>query len=183
MRKNHGKRALFFACNRHTSLFRCRGPGHMLHRAGASEPLPDGICVGSQARVCADYRRILCMKVHPLTMPEQRHCCRSWTSSIIRKLIPHWETMISARTSTVLFGDWPLISPWTIVYRTNGSDGSYWIPPAARSLANCPGSQLAWLEQELSKPTDSPTILALHHPVYGTTTAETDANNLATRTA
>lgn len=42
------------------------------------------------------------------------------------------------------------------------------------------GSQLAWLEQELCKPTDCPTILALHHPVYGTTTAETDANNLAT---
>lgn len=57
VRKNHGKRALFSACNRHTSLFRCRGPRHMLHRAGASEPLPDGICVGSQACVCADYRR------------------------------------------------------------------------------------------------------------------------------
>lgn len=42
------------------------------------------------------------------------------------------------------------------------------------------GSQLAWLEQELCDPTDCPTILALHHPVYGTTTAETDANNLAT---
>ena len=37
-------------------------------------------------------------------------CCRSWTSSIIRKLIPHWATMISVRTSTALFGDWPLIS-------------------------------------------------------------------------
>lgn len=28
-----------------THLCRCRGPRHMLHRAGASEPLPDGICV------------------------------------------------------------------------------------------------------------------------------------------
>lgn len=88
--------------------------------------------------------------------------------------------MITARTSTALFGNRLLISLWTIVYRTNGSDGSYWIPPAGRSLANCPGSQLAWLEQELCDPTDCPTILALHHPVYGTTTAETDANNLAT---
>ena len=39
-------------------------------------------------------------------------------------------------------------------------------------------TQLTWLEQKLRQNTDSPTILALHHPVYGTSTAETDTNNL-----
>lgn len=39
-------------------------------------------------------------------------------------------------------------------------------------------NQLTWLEQKLRQNTDFPTILVLHHPVYGTSTAETDANNL-----
>lgn len=43
--------------------------------------------------------------------------------------------------------------------------------------------QLKWLEHELSTATDKPTLLALHHPVYGTSTAETDANNLVTQDA
>lgn len=88
----------------------------------------------------------------PTAMPEQRPCCRSWTSSIIRKLIPHWATMISVRTSTALFGDWPLISHWTIVNRPNGSDGSYWIPPAARSLANCPAANLRGWSRSCANP-------------------------------
>ncbi len=39
-------------------------------------------------------------------------------------------------------------------------------------------SQLTWLEQNLKMAVPCPTILALHHPVYGTSTAETDPNNL-----
>lgn len=43
--------------------------------------------------------------------------------------------------------------------------------------------QLEWLEHELNTATDKPTFLALHHPVYGTSTAETDANNLVAQDA
>lgn len=44
-------------------------------------------------------------------------------------------------------------------------------------------SQLIWLKQQLSQSTDCPTVIALHHPVYGTSTAETDANNLVEQAA
>ena len=72
--------------------------------------------------------------------------------TLLQELEEQYHTMISVRTSTVLFGDMLLISPWTIVYRTNGSDGSYWIPPAGRSLANCPAANLRGWNRSCATP-------------------------------
>ena len=154
----------------------------MLHRAGASEPLPDGICVGSQARVCA-FGRITGDLVHEGTSADYARA-----KTLLQELDEQYHT----KTYPAL-GNHDIRKDFNSAFRGLASDQPLdycvqtewlrWIvldSSCGQVIGQLSGSQLAWLEQELCKPTDCPTILALHHPVYGTTTAETDANNLAT---